>query len=110
MGSSDLFPSHDKKDKSWHYSVLGTKLFNIKKPSIRTVVVTDPKTLENTPLNENEYYLFSLYRGQFIKEAMDEELKENKGKNFNKDWGTNVQKRATKYAENKIFELRQSNQ
>ena len=107
---TDKFTSGKDEDKSWHYSVLGTKLFNIKKPSIRTVVVTDPKTLENTPLNENEYYLFSLYRGQFIKEAMDEELKENKGKNFNKDWGTNVQKRATKYAENKIFELRQSNQ
>ena len=102
---TDKFTSGKKEERAWQYDVVAKHLFNMRKPSIRTVKVIDPSTDEPTFLNHDEYYLFSIYRGQYIKDAITEEVDRNGTKYLNKDWGTQIQKDATGYAEDKIFEL-----
>ena len=68
----------------------------------------DPSTDETTKMNEEEYYLFCKIRGEYIQDKIVDEVEHGRTSNLDKNWATAVQKDATDYAKNKIYELRES--
>jgi hypothetical protein len=104
---TDKFFKVVDEDLPSNYKTVQKRLFNMKKPSIRTVKVTDPATREKTKLTQDEYYLFSVTRGKYINDEITRMKKEGKGNEIDKAWGTSTQRAATYFAKNKIYQLRE---
>jgi len=105
---TDKFFSGKDEDAPVYYEVAAGPLFNIKKPSIRTVKVEDPSTGEMTFLTPDEYYLFSKYRGEYLRDEIMKTVKAKKWDDFDKAYGTALQRDATYYAKDKIYDLRET--